>query len=160
MFDVTFIAGNATKIAATEARNQLAEVIAEELDTSPESIEFRNNRVQKAGAPETGFSFREAAKLALNKKGLTIMGRGSDDPPSDIVDFDKGEGKFNATYSFGAQIAEVEVDPVTGRVNLEKTRFCGRGCGFAINPLSLEGAMPWVNITRPGDGAFRATLIP
>ncbi|MGD0489136.1 MAG: xanthine dehydrogenase family protein molybdopterin-binding subunit [Syntrophorhabdales bacterium] len=135
---VTFIAGNATKIAATEARNQLAEVIAEELDTSPESIEFRNNRVQKAGAPETGFSFREAAKLALNKKGLTIMGRGSYDPPSDIVDFDKGEGKFNATYSFGAQIAEVEVDPVTGRVNLEKI-YSAVDCGFAINPLSLEG---------------------
>jgi 4-hydroxybenzoyl-CoA reductase alpha subunit len=135
---ITFIAGNAAKIAATEARNQLAEVMAEELETVPENIEFRNNRVQVAGNPDRGYSFREAVKLALNKKGLIVMGRGSYDPPSDIVDFEKGEGRFTGAYSFGSQVAEVEVDPETGAVRLVKV-YSAADCGFAINPLSLDG---------------------
>jgi len=135
---VTFIAGNAAKIAATEARNQLAEVVAEVLETIPKNIEFRNNRVQLAGNPARGFSFFEAAKLALNKKGLIVMGRGSYDPPSDVVDFMKGEGKFNAAYSFGSQVVEVEVDADTGSVRLLKVTSAA-DCGFAINPLSLDG---------------------
>jgi len=135
---VTFIAGNAAKIAATEARNQLAEVVAEELDTIPENIEFRNNRVQLSDNPARGFSFLEAVKLALNTKGLIVMGRGSYDPPSDVVDFMKGEGKFNAAYSFGSQVVEVEVDADTGSVRLLKVTSAA-DCGFAINPLSLDG---------------------
>jgi 4-hydroxybenzoyl-CoA reductase alpha subunit len=135
---VTFVAGNAAKIAATEARNQLAEVVAEELETIPEKIEFRNNRVQLAGNPERGFSFVEAVKLALNKKGLIVMGRGSYDPPSDIANFEKGEGRFSAAYSFGSQVVEVEVDADTGSVRLIKVNSAA-DCGFAINPLSLDG---------------------
>jgi 4-hydroxybenzoyl-CoA reductase alpha subunit len=135
---VTFIAGNAAKMAAIEARNQLAEVVAEELETTPENIEFSNNRVQVVGIPDRGLSFGETVKLALNKKKLIVMGRGSYDPPSDIIDFKKGEGRFSATYSFGAQVAEVEVDPQTGVVQLVKI-FSAADCGFAINPLSLEG---------------------
>jgi len=135
---VTFIAGNAAKIAATEARNQLAEVAAEALGTIPENIEFRNNRVQLSDNPARGFSFLEAVKLALDTKGLIVMGRGSYDPPSDVVDFMKGEGKFNAAYSFGSQVVEVEVDADTGSVRLLKVTSAA-DCGFAINPLSLDG---------------------
>jgi CO/xanthine dehydrogenase Mo-binding subunit len=135
---LTFIAGNAAKMAATEARNQLADVVAEALETTPEHIEFRNNRVQWAGNPEKGLSFLEAVKLALDRKGLIVMGRGSYDPPSDIVDFEKGEGKFSAAYSFGSQVVEVDVDPDTGSVRLLKV-YSAADCGFAVNPLSLDG---------------------
>ena len=135
---LTFIAGNAVKIAATEARDRLAEVVAEELEENPEDIRFQGNRVHVAGAPERGFSFPEAVKMAVNKKGLIVMGRGSYDPPYRIADFETGKGQFTSTYSFGAQVAEVEVDPETGVVKLLKI-FSATDCGFAINPLSLEG---------------------
>ncbi len=135
---LTFIAGNAAKMAATDARNQLAEVVAEALETTPENIEFRNNRVQWAGNPDRGFSFLGAVKLALNSKGLIVMGRGSYDAPSEVADFEKGEGKFSAAYSFGSQVVEVEVNPDTGSVRLIKVHSAA-DCGFAINPLSLDG---------------------
>ena len=135
---VTFIAGNAVKMASAEARDRLAEVVAEELEANPEDIRFQDNRVHVAGAPERGFSFSEAVKMAVNKKGLIVMGRGSYDAPNRIVDFETGEGQISSTYSFGAQVAEVEVDPETGVVKLLKI-FSATDCGFAINPLSLEG---------------------
>jgi len=135
---VTFIAGNATRIAAIEARRQLAEIVGEVLEAAPEDIVFKNNRVYVAGSPNLGFSFPEAAKLALNKKGLIVMGRGSYDPPSEIADFSKGEGKFAAAYSFGSQIAEIEIDLETGAVTLVKVHSAV-DTGFTINPLSLDG---------------------
>ena len=66
------------------------------------------------------------------------MGRGSYDPPSAVIDFKNGEGRFGAAYSFGAQVAEVEVDPETGVVSIVKL-YTATDCGFALNPLSLEG---------------------
>jgi len=43
-----------------------------------------------------------------------------------------------AAWSFGAQVAEVEVDPETGDVDLVKV-WVAHDCGRAINPLAVEG---------------------
>jgi 4-hydroxybenzoyl-CoA reductase subunit alpha len=43
-----------------------------------------------------------------------------------------------AAWSFGAQVAEVEVDPETGDVDLVKV-WVAHDCGRAINPLAIEG---------------------
>jgi 4-hydroxybenzoyl-CoA reductase subunit alpha len=135
---ITFIAGNAMKLAATEARNQMAEVVAHELEANPEDLVFQDGQIFVAGSPDKGLSFHEAVKLALNTKGLVIMGRGSYDPPSEFINFETGEGQISPTYSYGAQVAEVEVDPETGLVEVLKV-YAAADCGFAINPLSLEG---------------------
>ncbi|MDP2644807.1 MAG: molybdopterin-dependent oxidoreductase, partial [Desulfobacterales bacterium] len=135
---VTFIAGNAVKLAAQEARDQLAQVVAAELESRPDDIEFKDNRVFVSGSPDTGFSFKQAAKLALNKKGLIAMGRGSYDPPTIFIDYEKGEGQTTATFSYGAQVAEVEVNPVTGAVKVLNI-YSATDCGFAINPMAIQG---------------------
>lgn len=135
---VTFIAGNAVKLAAMDARQRLAEFIADELEARTDDIQFEGGRVFIKGRPDKGFNFEEAAKLALNKKGLIIMGTGSYDPPSEPLNFKTGEGNISPAYSYGAQIAEVEVDPETGFVRVIKV-YTASDCGFAINPLSLEG---------------------
>ena len=58
-----------------------------------------------------------------------------------------GRGFYNSptskpalAYSFGAQIAEVEVDPETGTVKLVKMTVA-HDVGRAINPLAVEGQM-------------------
>jgi 4-hydroxybenzoyl-CoA reductase alpha subunit len=135
---ITFIAGNAVKLAATEARNQLAEVVAERLEANPEDLVFQDGRIFVKGSPDRGFTFQEALKLALDTRGLIIMGRGSYDPPSEYINLETGEGQVSPTYSYGAQVAEVEVDPDTGQVRVLKLHSAA-DCGFAINPLSLEG---------------------
>ena len=48
------------------------------------------------------------------------------------------KGQLSETFSFGATVAEVEVDPETGQVKvLEVT--AAQDCGFAINPMVVEG---------------------
>jgi 4-hydroxybenzoyl-CoA reductase alpha subunit len=135
---VTFMAGNAVKKAALEVRDLLAKEAAEELEAAPEDIVFEGSRIFVAGSPQKGFSFTEATKMALNKKGLIIVGRGSYDPPSELINLETGEGQVSPTYSYGAQAAQVEVDPETGTVKVEKI-YTAADCGFAINPLSLHG---------------------
>ena len=41
-------------------------------------------------------------------------------------------------YSYAATAVEVEVDAITGRVNIEKI-WVAHDCGFALNPLAVEG---------------------
>jgi 4-hydroxybenzoyl-CoA reductase subunit alpha len=113
-------------------------VVAHELEANPEDLVFQDGQIFVAGSPDKGLSFHEAVKLALNTKGLVIMGRGSYDPPSEFINFETGEGQISPTYSYGAQVAEVEVDPETGLVEVLKV-YAAADCGFAINPLSLEG---------------------
>ncbi len=51
----------------------------------------------------------------------------------------KGAGAgLSPSYSFTAFITEVSVDPDTGKVKVEKTT-CAHDCGFALNPLAVEG---------------------
>lgn len=135
---VTFIAGNAVRLAAKEARDRLAKVVADELEALPEDIQFRKNRIFVEGSPGVGFAFAEAAKLALNKEGLIVMGRGSYDPPSELINLKTGEGQVSPSYSYGAQVAEVAIDPETGRVAVLKV-YSATDCGFALNPLSIKG---------------------
>ena len=135
---VTFIAGNAVKLAALEARQQLARIVAEELGGRADDIQFECGRVFVKGSPEKGYPFQEAVKMALNKKGLIIMGRGSYDPPSEFVNFKTGEGNVSPSYSYGAQVVEVEVNPDTGFVKVIRATTAS-DCGFAINPLSIKG---------------------
>lgn len=135
---VTFIAGNAVRLATKEARDRLAKVVADELEALPEDIRFRKNRIFVEGSPSVGFTFTEAAKLALNKEGLIVMGRGSYDPPSELINLKTGEGQVSPSYSYGAQVAEVAIDPETGRVEVLKV-YSATDCGFALNPLSIKG---------------------
>ncbi|RJR30601.1 MAG: 4-hydroxybenzoyl-CoA reductase [Desulfobacteraceae bacterium] len=135
---VTFVAGNAVKLAALEARDRLAQFVAGELGVTPGAIRFEKNRVFAAGTPEKGLSFQEATRLALNKEGLIVMGRGTYDPPSEMINLKTGEGQVSPAYSYGAQIAEVEVNPESGEVSIVKV-YSATDCGFALNPLSIKG---------------------
>jgi CO/xanthine dehydrogenase Mo-binding subunit len=51
----------------------------------------------------------------------------------------KGAGAgLSPSYSFGAFISEVTVNPDTGEVNVEKI-WAAHDCGKALNPLAVEG---------------------
>ncbi len=135
---VTFTAGNAVKMAAADAKRQLFEVVAEKLEANIDDLEAKEGRVYVKGNPEIGLSISEAVQEGILGKGTHILGRGSYSAPSDPWDYQSGQGNLSPAYSYGAQIAEVEVDPTTGRIDVLKvTAACD--CGFAINPMGLEG---------------------
>ncbi len=62
------------------------------------------------------------------------------DPPNQLPDFDKGVGNISATYAFGSQGAEVEVDTETGEVKICRL-VAAHDVGRVLNPQALKGQM-------------------
>ena len=122
---------------------------AGKLEANIDDLEARGGRVYIKGSPEVGLSIADAVVEGIMGKGIHILGRGSYSAPSDPWDYESGQGNPSPAYSYGAQIAEVEVDPTTGCVDVLKvTAACD--CGFAINPMGLEGQIEGAVVSGTG----------
>jgi 4-hydroxybenzoyl-CoA reductase subunit alpha len=151
---VTFIAGNAAKEAAKDAKKQLLEVGAKVLDADVKDLEIKHRRIYVRDNPDIGISIAEAVQASLSsKEGRHILGRGFYNPNTESPDPYTGEGNISPAYSFGAQVAEVEVDPETGHVKVLKIT-CAHDVGFAINPMALEGQIEGSILTGMGQSLF------
>jgi len=62
------------------------------------------------------------------------------DPPNELPDWDKGKGNMSATYAYGTQGVEVEVDTETGEVKILRM-VAAHDVGKVLNPLALKGQM-------------------
>ena len=135
----TFISGNAIKAAAADARKQLLEIGAEELEASIADLEVQGSRVFVRGSPDVGLPVRTVVTAGL-ARGKFVLGRGSYVPPVDQVDFSSGniDGQATGAYTYGAALAEVDVDRETGQVRVTSVT-AAQDCGRAINPASVEG---------------------
>jgi len=134
---VTLMTGNAAIQAAERAKKLLAEAAAEKLEVPADRLMFADRRVFDIENPEKGMSFIDAVWLAESKFG-TLGTTGSYTPP-------KAPGKFKGsgvgpspTYSYGAAVAEVDVNPETGWVKVERI-WMAHGGGQAINPVLVMG---------------------
>lgn len=136
---VTFIAGNAAKLAAADAKRQVIAIASEMLEANPEDLEVKKGKIYVRGFPEKALDFQKLVRAGLIRKGGSpIIAKGSYDPPTEMLDPINMYGHVSPTYAFGVNIAEVEVDPETGQVKiLDMT--CADDCGFAINPMAAEG---------------------
>jgi len=137
---VTLWAGNAVRLAAAEARRQLLEVAAESLEARLDDLECKEGRIFVKGSPEKGMPIAAAVEASSFKSGNPIMGKGFYRGDVDLVNFETGEGLLTPAYSYGAQIAELEVDEETCQVKLLRMT-AAQDCGRAINPLAVEGQM-------------------
>jgi CO/xanthine dehydrogenase Mo-binding subunit len=82
----------------------------------------------------------EAFQLAEAEHG-TLQATGWYDTPKDIHgDYRGGTIGASPAYSFSAHVAEVEVDPDTGFVEVVKI-WIAHDCGKALNPVLVEGQM-------------------
>ncbi len=77
------------------------------------------------------------ASLPASADGIVLDAQGTYDPPTTSLDA-MGQGIPYATYGFAAQIAEVEVDVVLGRVKVRHIH-AAHDVGRAINPVLTEG---------------------
>ena len=154
---VTFYAGNAVKVAALDARRQLAQVAAEILEVNEGDLIFRKKRVYIKGAPEKGIELDRLIRYCQNRKGMTIMGRGYYNAPCDTLDFSTGKGNFAPTYSFYAQVCEVEVDPETGIVNILNIWTAHDG-GQELNPMLVRGQIIGSTVMHQGQALFEGII--
>ncbi len=134
---VTLMTGNAALQAAERARELLTMAVAEKLSVPIENLSFAERRVFDVENPDVGVTFAEAVVLAESKFG-TIGTVGSYTPPRSPGKF-KGAGVGpSPAYSYSAAIAEVDVDPATGFVRVERV-YIGHDIGQSINPMLVMG---------------------
>lgn len=137
---VTYMAGNATKLAAADAKRQLQEVASRRLGVSVDDIEFENRKVFIKSDPERSLTFKQLARIASTPpESKQIVGRGSYTFTTvGPFDYETGEGDASEEYSFGAEVSEVEVDIETGQVRHIRS-VMAHDCGRALNPMAVEG---------------------
>ncbi|MDP8266753.1 MAG: molybdopterin-dependent oxidoreductase [Candidatus Aceula meridiana] len=136
---VTFISGNATKLAAADAKRQILEIIATEKNIPIESLDIKAEEIVNTSDNSVLMNFDQAVELCYSfNYGSQIIGRGSYNPKTTPVDFRTGEGNVSASYGFEAQIAKVEVNTDTGEVKVLKM-WDAHDIGKAINPQSVKG---------------------
>jgi 4-hydroxybenzoyl-CoA reductase alpha subunit len=133
---VTFMVGNAAKMAVEKVRKEIAKAIAKEKGIAIDSIKFNDGKIFTKD--ETlDLSWVEGVEIAMAGRGAFVES-GFYISPKLGGDF-KGSGAgLSPAYSFGAFISEVVVDPETGEVNVEKI-WAAHDCGKALNPLAVEG---------------------
>jgi 4-hydroxybenzoyl-CoA reductase subunit alpha len=137
----TLIVGNAARKAAQDAKQQLLEIIADKFECNPEDLEMKNKKIYIKGSPDVlylSISFADAVHFAQYQKSQAILGRGYYDAPTVMPDVNTAQGNTSASYSFGAAVAEVQVDPDTGKVKVLRMTQ-SQDVGYPINPLHCEG---------------------
>lgn len=126
---VIYTVGSAVKVAAEDARRQILEIASRELEAAPVDLEIVGTAVRVKGAPDRAITLAQIGNASTRFGGTyaPVLGRGS------ITVTQQSPG-------FSGQIAEVEVDPETGKVSILRY-VCIQDVGKAINPTLVEGQM-------------------
>ncbi len=134
---VTLMMGNAAIQAAERAREPLARAAAARIGAPVERIEFAAGRVFDVEDPDRALSFAEAVVEAEGRFG-TIGTVGSYTPPPSAARY-KGSGVGpSPAYSYSAAVVELDVDPGTGLVRVERVHLA-HDVGRCINPVLVVG---------------------
>ncbi|MEL6236860.1 MAG: molybdopterin cofactor-binding domain-containing protein [Pseudomonadota bacterium] len=130
--------GNAVIRAASEARQQLLEAAAEELEVDARDLDTdgRGN-IHVKGAPGRAITVADTAIAAQFRQGRTISGRGIFLIPPSEVDPDTGEMTPVSTFAHAALVVDLTVDDETGEVTVTEINSAYE-VGRALNPKLVE----------------------
>jgi 4-hydroxybenzoyl-CoA reductase alpha subunit len=136
----TFMVGNACLDAARQLREKVVQAVGAAWELPPSRIALARGWAFDVSDPTRRIPISEAFNLAEAKFG-TLGAVGWYNTPKDVHGAYRG-GTIGASpaYSFTAHVAEVEVDPETGIVRVEKI-WIAHDCGRALNPVLVEGQM-------------------
>ncbi|MBF0510005.1 MAG: molybdopterin-dependent oxidoreductase, partial [Deltaproteobacteria bacterium] len=131
---LTLMNGNAVLDAANKIKAQLFGAVSARFNLNViHEIECKDGKVYPKGRPDRSLSFGEAVAMAQKiNRGEPLVARGYYTP--------RNKGLVTPSFSFGAQVAEVEVDQATGVVQVQKF-WTAHDCGTAINPMAVEGQL-------------------
>lgn len=128
----TYVTGNAVKKAAIALREAITSVLAEHFDVAPENVKFIEGLAQVG---EHSLTFGEIASL-MQAEGKILTASYEYWAPKTLPLGEGGDMHF--VYSFATQAAEVEVNTVTGEVEVLRI-ISANDVGTTINPLGLQG---------------------
>ena len=128
----TFVSGNAARLAGEDLRRRIL-ALANAGPDARLALEGTRLRIEDGPAGRTV----NLSALAPDETGAVLAGEGRYDPPTTALDAN-GQGVPYATYGFGAQVAEVEVDTLLGTVRVRRI-VAAHDVGRAVNPTLVEG---------------------
>jgi 4-hydroxybenzoyl-CoA reductase subunit alpha len=135
---VSFMVGNAAIAAARNLKKVLVEAAARRLEVAPADVECLGESYRVAGT-DRALAYASVVAAALEDAGaITVKGTYSTPPEAQGGKFRGAAVGTSAGYSYAAVVVEVSVDEETGMVRVEKV-WAAHDCGFAINPLAVEG---------------------
>ncbi len=132
----TYMIGNSVALACRDARAKLDKELADHWDVDADTIEAFDGEIWSKGS-NLKMSMEEAVDIC-KKRGVVPVGSGSFTAHGTGLDPVDGSGSPWQAYVFGTQVAEVEVDTVTGEVQVLGI-WASHDVGRAINPRGVEG---------------------
>ena len=133
----SIVGGNATKVAAGKVRQQLDFAAADLFKCNPDQL-VRNGE-DFIGPDEEPVSIEKVIDHAF-EMGLQLSSQGYWQIPQIHWDFEKGAGVPYFTYSFGAQVAEVEVSKSSGKIRVTRI-WASHDAGQIIFPKGAKGQL-------------------
>lgn len=134
-----FFCGHCLKEACEKAREQLFEAAGRILGI-PDTRKFyiQDGIIYLKTFPEYCVSVEKAAYAAERIYGHPILATASFSSYSTPEDSQTGHALMYERHTFGAQIAEVDVDQDTGEIQVVKM-VAVHSCGTVLNPMLVEG---------------------
>jgi CO/xanthine dehydrogenase Mo-binding subunit len=132
----TYMIGNSVAMACREAKGRFVQAIADIWGVEPAAIQTGNGEVW---ARDT--NHRETMAEAVErvkKRGVVPVGSANFTAQHTGLDPSDGSGTPWQAYVFGCQVAEVEVDTLTGEVQVLGI-WAAHDVGRAVNPRGVEG---------------------
>lgn len=128
----TAVGASALVKAARKVREKMMRIAAHQLEADASDMEFslENGTMNVKGSPDKSMAFGEMAFAAYTAHNLP-----QDEEPG--LEEDAYYDPANFTYPNSAHIAQVEIDPDTGVVKIEKY-FAVDDVGNVINPMIVE----------------------
>ena len=123
---VTYTSGNAVLGAARDLREKFTSLVAELYGCTADGVRLEAGRLVLGSSPGPSVALSEAAERVVAAAGGPIRGEATyTSRPSEYT-------------SFCTQVAEVEVDPETGQVRVQRV-VTVHDTGTIINPMTHQG---------------------
>jgi 4-hydroxybenzoyl-CoA reductase subunit alpha len=131
---LTLMAGNAVRDAAQKIKKRLFEMISLKFDLNViHEIECGDGHIYSKSKPARRIPFGEVVGMVQRaNRGEPLTASGYYTP--------RDCGLVSPAFSFGAQVADTEVDLETGLVTVRQM-FTAHDCGTEINPMAVEGQL-------------------
>ena len=133
----TYISGNAVCDAANGLADMLLTRAVDRLKVAKDRLELFEGTVRSKDDHAKCLTLAQLAK-SIHHLGLPLVWSGYFDPVTTPLDPVDGSGIPFATYAFACQMAMVEVDVLTGEVEVIKI-VAAHDVGRAISPINLIG---------------------
>jgi CO/xanthine dehydrogenase Mo-binding subunit len=153
---VIVIGGRAAQIAAQKLKEKILDVGGDLLRCEPSKLTIKDRLVRHSDDTRRTISFQEVVEECY-KRHVSLTETGYYIAPKCEFEPESSQGTTYHQYTYGAVVAEIQVDTELGVVKPLKIT-AAYDVGRAINPLSLEGQIDGGTVQALGYGLMEQLI--